>query len=335
MRRHTLLFLLLAVGLSACGGSDSNPSGPGTPPKDTDTPVDTDPPADGGDGGDNPTKDTGDPVTELVSGLTAPRDLTFGPAGSDLEDELFVVHFEGVEATWIKSVDTGPVQQRFENSLVGAIAVDMDPASRFYFACLIPIMGASRGVITVRTFDGSIPDFQYTGIDEPSGVAVDAEGGLFVFNRGSRSVVRIDFADGAASDRHGVEVIAENLAVSDEILPSHLLVDGSGRLLIIETPADRVLMWAEEEITIFADATSGLAQPVGIALLPTGNVLVANYGDGLLVEFDSAGTLVRTFDTELGENRLQAVAVRGDGAVFIVDDEGGFGGLYRINFDSQ
>jgi hypothetical protein len=189
-------------------------------------------------------------VTELVSGLTAPRDLTFGPAGSDLEDELFVVHFEGAEATWIQSVDSGPVQQRFENSLVGAIAVDMDPGGRFYFACLTPVIGGSRGVITVRDFDGSVPDFQYAGIDEPSGGAVDAKGGLFVFNRGSRSVVRIDFADGAASNRHGVEIIAENLAVSDKILPSHLLVDGSGRLLIAETAADRVLIWAEEEIAV-------------------------------------------------------------------------------------
>ena len=333
MRRNPLPFIFLAIALSTCGGDDSSPSAPTD--SDTGTQADTDPlpgSADGSDDspGDGSAPDSGGPLTELVSGLRSPRDLVFGPPGSGLDDELFVVHFEGVEATWIQAVDSGaPVLQRFENSLVGAIAVDIDATGRFYFACLTPVMGATAGVITVRTLDGQVLGFQYAGVDRPSGVALDADGGLFVFNRGTRSVVRIDFADGASADRHGVRIVAENLLVTADILPSHLLVDGD-RLLIAETGANRVLAWVDGELDVFADAAAGLDQPVGIAALPSGNILVANYGDGLLVELDAQGTLLRTVDTELGEQRLQSIAVRGDGAIFLVDDDGGFGSLYRV-----
>ena len=61
-----------------------------------------------------------------------------------------------------------------------------------------------------------------------------------------------------------------------------------------------------------------------------GNIFVANHGDGMLVELDAKGAFQRTVDTELGDNRLLSVAVRSGGSVFIVDDEGGFGSLYRV-----
>ncbi len=118
-------------------------------------------------------------------------------------------------------------------------------------------------------------------------------------------------------------------SVTDDILPSHLLVDGD-RLLIAETGANRVLAWVDEELDIFADASVGLAQPVGIAALPSGNIFVANHGNGMLVELDAKGAFQRTVHTKLGDNRLLSVAVRSDGSVFIVDDKGGFGSLYRV-----
>lgn len=255
MRRNPLLFAFLVIALCACGGDDSSPSAPADSDPSTrryrstldsaDVPDDESP-------GDGQAPGSGDPLTELVSGLRSPRDLVFGPTGSGLEDELFVVHFDGVEATWVQAVDSKPVLQRFENSLVGASA-----------------------------------------------------------------------------DRHGVQIVAENLLVTDDILPSYLLVDGD-RLLIAETGANRVLAWVDEELDIFADASVGLAQPVGVAALPSGNILVANHGDGMLVELDAKGAFQRTVDTELGDNRLLSVAVRSDGSVFIVDDEGGFGSLYRV-----
>ena len=78
-------------------------------------------------------------------------------------------------------------------------------------------------------------------------------------------------------------------------------------------------------LILFEDTTADTSLATAL-----GNILVANYGDGLLVELDAEGTLLLTVDTELGEQRLQSIAVRGDGAIFIVDDDGGFGSLYRV-----
>lgn len=182
MLRHNLLHLLLLVAvLSACGDSDSNPAAPVATPGTNESPTQTTPP----DADAETAAETTEVLTERVAGLRSLRDLTFGPTDSGLDDELFVVHFEGVEATWVQAVDSTPVLRRFKNSLVGAIALDMDRNGRFYFACLTPVMDASRGVITVRTIGSQVADFQYTGVSEPSGVALDANGDLFVFNRGS------------------------------------------------------------------------------------------------------------------------------------------------------
>ena len=343
--RRDLLILITSLSLAACGGGGSSPTSPGSEPNPTPgDPTDTGPapgaatdggPSDGDttDGASMPPPAGDDPVTELVSNLRAPRDLTFGPAGSPFEDELFVVHFAGVEATWVQKIDSGaPALQRFQNSLVGAISVDMDSRGRFYFACLTPRMGDFDGVVTVRGIDDSVTDFQYRGLDQPSGVALDARGDLYVFNRGAGTVVRIAFSDGAGPDGHSLKTIAQNLRVTDEILPNHLLVDREGRLLISETGADRVQMWVDEELVLFADSGDGLNRPVGLAQLPSGNILVGNHGDGVLIEFDPDGGVVRTFDTELGDDLLQAVAVRGDGSVYVVDDDGGRGSVYRVNF---
>lgn len=320
-----LALALMAATLSACGDDDPRPTSPAG---------DSGPPRAGSDSGDGTAADSlagGAPPAAhepstliLVSGnLRAPLDLLFGPAGSGFDDELFVVHFIGVEAPWVRNYEGGsPALQRFERSLEGAVAVDMDPSRRFYFACMTPPMGASVGVVTVRRLDGSVEDFQYRGVDRPSGLALDETGDLYVFNRGDGTVVRLDFSDGAGPDQHGVQAVAEGLVVTEEVLPNHLLIGSDGRLFISETGADRVRVWDGRQLDVFAEAGSGLRQPVDIAQLPSGHILVANHGDGAVVELDDNGAAVRTLDTGLGAGRLQSVAVRSDGAVFVVDDEG-------------
>ena len=279
MLRHNLLHLLLLVAvLCAYGDSDSNPTAPVATPGTNESATETTPP----DTDAEAAAETTEVLTERGAGLRSLRDLTFGPTDSGLDDELFVVHFEGVEATWVQAIDSTPVLRRFENSLVGA-------------------------------------------------VALDANGGLFVFNRGSRSVVRIDFADGVPVDRHAVQIIAENLAVTEQILPSHLFLDDAGRLFISETAANRVLVWSAGELETFTE--SRVSIPTGIAQLPAGNLVIANHGDGTLTEFSGEGDFLRIIDTGLGDRRLLSIAVRGDGVLFAVDDNGSSSSVYEVNLD--
>lgn len=329
---------LTCAAVTACGGDGSKVTSP-TGERDSSTEGNTDGnPSTGGAHPDAPDTGSGDSradvLAELVTGLSTPRDLIFGPPGSGLDDELFVVSFEGAEATWIRNF--GQDSQALapsQASLVGAMSVDIDANGNFYFACMTPQMGAFIGVVTVRRSDNSVVDFQYRGLNAPTGVALDGEGGLYVFNRGEGSVVRIAMDDGAAADNHGVEVIAEGLRVTDEVLPNHLLVDAGGRLLICETGAGRVLVYEDDEVSTLAGPDQGLAHPVSIAQLVSGNYLVANHGDGMLVELAPAGGLVRAIDTGLGSERLQAVAVRGDGSVYVVDDRDGQGSVFAVDVE--
>jgi hypothetical protein len=268
-------------------------------------------------------------MVELLNGQLAPRDLIFGPEGTDFADELFVVNFASAEAVWIvdfeqESQSVGTVQ----SSLVGAIAVDADSDGRFYFACLLPAMGANIGVITVRTISESVPDFQYEGLMTPTGVALDADGGLFVANRDRGSVVRVDFADGRGRDQHAVTTIAQNLAFGTEDLPNHMQVDRTGRLLICETAADQIRVWDPDNgLEIFAGSDLGLNRPVGIAQRPNGNILITNQGNGHIVELNAAGQLVNLIETDLGDGQLYGIAVRADNRVYVI----GGRSIYRVD----
>lgn len=331
MTIRALLLTLTCVLLTACGGDGgggASPSGPAAGvPSDTDTNGTGSGDTGGGDGPSGPA----DNLIELVSGLATPRDLIFGPPGSGLDDELFVVSFLGAEATWVRNFGQSTQSlQPSQGSLVGAIAVDMDSQGRFYFACMTPVMGAFVGVVTVRGIDNTVTDFQYRGLGEPTGVALNGEGGLFVFNRSDGSVVRLDLSDGAGADNHAVTTIAEGLQVTDEVLPNHLLVDEAGRLLICETGAGRLLVYEDGEVLTLAGPDQGLDRPVSLVQLKSGNYLVANNGNGHLVELDAEGIRVSTIDTGLGSGRLQAVATDADGAIHIVDDTDGVGSVYLV-----
>ncbi len=330
MTIRALLLILTCLLLTACGGDGggANPSGPDAGvPSDSDTNGTGSADTDGGDGLSAPAEN----LVELVSDLATPRDLIFGPPGSGLDDELFVVSFLGAEATWVRNFgESTQSLQPFQGSLVGAMAVDMDSEGRFYFACMTPVMGAFVGVVTVRGIDNSVTDFQYRGLSEPTGVALDRQGGLFVFNRTTGSVVRLDLSDGAGADNHAVTTIAEGLQVTDEVLPNHLFVDEAGRLLICETGAGRLLVYDDGELATLAGPDQGLDRPVSLVQLSSGHYLVANNGNGHLVELDAEGIRVSTIDTGLDSGRLQAVATNADGAIYIVDDTNGVGSVYLV-----
>jgi len=329
-----LLSLLLCLTLAACGGGGgSSPTVSADPPSGSDLP-DSSPPSPPPDS-EIPPPTANNLLTEIVGNLQAPRDIIFGPADSELSDELFVVNFVGVEATWVRNFATdSPRLQPIQNSLVGAIAVDIDQSGRFFFACLTPIMGSNIGVVTVRRFDSSVDDFQYRGVSGPIGLALGPQGGLYVANRDARSVTRIDFADGASPDGHLFDTVAQDLQFDDGELPAHLLVNPDGRLFICETAANRIQTWTEEDgLQLFATSDQKLNRPVGIARRPNGNLLITNHGDGRIVELNSQGALQNSFDTGLGADQLYGIAVRTDGQVYVVADRDGDGTLYRMELE--
>ncbi len=124
MTIRVLILILACALLTACGdggGGGANPAAPdvGGPSSDTNG-------TGAGNTGGAPSSPA-DNLTEMVSDLQTPRDLIFGPPGSGLDDEFFVVSFLGAQATWVRNFGQSIQSlQLFQSSLVGAIAVDMD-----------------------------------------------------------------------------------------------------------------------------------------------------------------------------------------------------------------
>ena len=331
--RRLLPHLLLSLLLVACGGGGSDgPTGPDASPSPTNPPAATDPTPD-----DNPPTNNSPPaelvdLTPVFAGRRGFRDLLFTPPDSPLPDELFVISFRGAEAIWVRNLGTdSPSGSPIQNSLFGAIAADMDADGLFYFACFTPVMDNNIGVITVRTLESQTIDFQYDGVSGPSGVALDGAGRLFVANTYNGTLSRIDFGDGATPDGHAVDQIAENLnfgPLGDQ-LPTHLTVDPQGRLFFCEPAASQVRVWSENDgLRIFSQ---GLFLPVGIAHRANGNLLVTNHGDDTIVELDLDAQVVQRRDTGLGGESLYGIAVRQDGGVYVVADEGSRSVVYRVD----
>lgn len=146
-------------------------------------------------------------------------------------------------------------------------------------------------------------DFFQTPVDgnliQPTGVAVNSKGHIFVFNKGNRQLMQFDtegkymrsLGHGIFKDPHGIR-IDENDNIWTTDLESHLVIKMS--------PEGRVLM------VVGQNGTSGLNddvrkmvlffKPADIAFGLNGEIYVADgYGNARVVHLDKNGNLIRTW----------------------------------------
>jgi sugar lactone lactonase YvrE len=150
-----------------------------------------------------------------------------------------------------------------------------------------------------------------TGEFVPSGVAVDANGDVFVSDTDNNRVVEVPASGGAQV------TLGSGLAG-----PRSLAIDGAGDLFIADTGNNRVVEVLAGGGYQFS-LGSGLSQPHGVAVDGAGNVFIADTGNRRIVEIAaySSGeiTLADGFIDPYG------VAVDANGDVFVVD-----GGLSEV-----
>jgi hypothetical protein len=65
---------------------------------------------------------------------------------------------------------------------------------------------------------------------------------------------------------------------------------------------------------------SGLNYPFGLALLPGGNLLLSNRGDGSIMEITQQGELVNRFESGMGADSLRGLTVNSRGEIFLLAD---------------
>lgn len=178
------------------------------------------------------------------------------------------------------------------------------------------------------------------------GIAWETENVYWVFDGKNDDIVRYDFQEdhGIGQDDHSDGIVyrmAEPTVTRVPDAPSHLVYDperhllyvadtGGGRILWLDTtsgsrgeelpqrlePLDDYAMW---EGVAWGEIVTGLADPSGLAMLPNGNLVVGEWGSGLLREFTQEGEEVHTLDTGLGAGVLQGIELGPDGLLWVAE----------------
>ena len=147
-----------------------------------------------------------------------------------------------------------------------------------------------------------------TGLNFPTGVAVDAAGDVFISDAGLGQVVKVPAGGGPQT--------TVNTGSYTLHFPAGLAVDGAGDVFI----ADYVLGLVLEIPAGGAPPTTvgtGLGSPAGVAVDGAGNVFIADFFLGQVLEVPANGGPQTTVGS--GLNQPSGVAVDAAGDVFIAD----------------
>ena len=171
----------------------------------------------------------------------------------------------------------------------------------------------------------------------PSGLAIDADGTLFVADTGNNVIRRVTpdgrvsiyAGDGMAGDRDGP---AQNARFNG---PIGIALDGAGRLIVADTYNDRIrAIDRNGGVTTLAGGagpgwTDGPAHdarfhtPSGVAVAPGGAIVVADTGNGLVRVIDAAGNVTTpSWTYGAGLSRPLGVTVAPAGDLYVADERG-------------
>jgi DNA-binding beta-propeller fold protein YncE len=151
-------------------------------------------------------------------------------------------------------------------------------------------------------------------LNNPSGVAVDGSGNVYIVDSGNNRMLKETNSAGSYT-----ESTVPTSALNN---PSGVAVDGSGNVYITDSYNDRVLKetlsaGSYSESTV---PTSSLSVPSAVAVDGSGNVYIADtYNNRVLMETLSAGSYTESTVPTSSLNAPSAVAVDGSGNVYIVD----------------
>jgi len=152
-----------------------------------------------------------------------------------------------------------------------------------------------------------------TGLNNPQGVAVDANGNVYIADTGNNRVLIETLSAGTYTQT----TVGSGLS-----FPGAVAVDGSGNVYIADTSNNRVLIETLSEGTYTQTTVgSGLSGPQGVAVDGSGNVYIADTGNNrVLIETLAEGTYTQTIVVSpLGAPT--GVAVDASGDVYVADGD--------------
>ena len=146
-----------------------------------------------------------------------------------------------------------------------------------------------------------------TGVNAPTGVAVDGAGDLYIANQVYNTVVEVPANGGGKQTTVGTGLSG----------PLGVAVDGAGDVYIADWGNNRVVEVTPGGVQTTVPAT-GLSGPYGVAVDGAGDVYISDYGDNRVVKVPANGDAQTTVPAT-GLSGPSAIAVDSAGDVYIVD----------------
>jgi Putative binding domain, N-terminal/NHL repeat len=123
-----------------------------------------------------------------------------------------------------------------------------------------------------------------SGLSEPTGVAVDGAGNVYVADGGHGTVKKWSAASNTVTT-----LVSSGLSV-----PIGMAVDSAGNVYIADTFVNVIDKWSVANSNVTALVSSGLNGPYGVALDRAGNVFIADTSDSVIKEWSVANSNVTT-----------------------------------------
>ncbi len=174
------------------------------------------------------------------------------------------------------------------------------------FLAAVALMAPAGLQAQAVSFNNAQTTLLFTGLNYPTGVAVDGAGNVFIADTNNNRVVEVPANGGSQT----------TVAATGLHIPHGVMVDGAGNIFIADYGSQRVV---EVPANGGAQTTvgTGLSFPSGVAMDGAGNLFIASTGNGLVVKVPANGGPQTTVGTEVGVP--SGVAVDGAGNLFIAD----------------
>ncbi|MGC2485825.1 MAG: hypothetical protein WA359_06255 [Acidimicrobiales bacterium] len=281
-------------------------------------------------------------TVEAATGLKEPVGIDFD-AGGDLyiadesDNSLSMVPANAVPAPMVPTTTLstsfagldGPIDMAFDAggdlfvSNTTSNTITVDPASTG------TLFGQSVSADMATTLSAA------TGLSGPYGIAMDAQGDLFIVNNSTNTVTVVPASTGTLFGQAVTADVATTLTAATGLdSPYGIVVDANGDLLITNISDSAITVVPASTGTIFGQsvtadvattlsAASGLSQPFGMALDASGDLFVSNLGNNTISVLPaSTGTLFGQSVMADQTATLAAASAVGDAYDIAVDASG-------------
>lgn len=227
---------------------------------------------------------------------------------------------------------TGGVRQVQRNSFLLVSSIAFYSTEVAYTTC-VPTILASRSFRSSDFGAEGIAPGNLGGVSNPRymlGVDGLVSRTFFLSNGGTGEIRFID-----PDTRSTGRVIARGFGLSTTDANTRgleqLAYNKASRTIFALDSSRGVLVAVDEATGNQRVLRNGFQYPFGLVLMPNGNLLVSDRGNGMLTEVTQTGQLVATYDTKQGADALRGLFVNSRGEIFLLVDKTQT--IFRVRFN--